>query len=174
MLFNSYEFIFLFLPITLIVYYAMAKKLSHMIAKYFLIFASVCFYSYWDVSNLPILLTSIFINYVFGYFLHSNPSKFILSLGVVFNLLFLGYFKYTDFVIVNINELLTLQIPLQEIALPLGISFFTFTQTAYLVDVYRGGDKWIFQERLSFVCNYFPSFDCWSYSLSQGYDSAVF
>lgn len=139
MLFNSYEFIFLFLPITLIVYYAMAKKLSHMIAKYFLIFASVCFYSYWDVSNLPILLTSIFINYVFGYFLHSNPSKFILSLGVVFNLLFLGYFKYTDFVIVNINELLTLQIPLQEIALPLGISFFTFTQTAYLVDVYRGG-----------------------------------
>ncbi len=139
MLFNSYEFILVFLPITLIVYYALAKNISHKMAKYFLVFASVCFYSYWDVSNLPILLTSIFINYVFGYFLHKNSSKFILALGIAFNLLFLGYFKYTDFVIVNINELLTLQIPMQEIALPLGISFFTFTQTAYLVDVYRGG-----------------------------------
>lgn len=141
MLFNSHEFIFMFLPITLIVYYALARKFSHMMAKYFLIFASVCFYSYWDIGNLSILLTSIFVNYVFGHLLMKNRSKLILSLGVAFNLLFLGYFKYTDFIITNINELLTLQIPMQGIVLPLGISFFTFTQTAYLVDVYRGETK---------------------------------
>ena len=99
MLFNSYEFILVFLPITLIVYYALAKNISHKMAKYFLVFASVCFYSYWDVSNLPILLTSIFINYVFGYLIMKNRNKLILSLGVAFNLLFLGYFKYTDFVL---------------------------------------------------------------------------
>lgn len=141
MLFNSYEFIFAFLPITLVFYYALASRFSNLAAKIFLVFASVCFYSYWDISNLPILLTSIFINYVFGHMLTKKSSKLILSFGVAFNLLFLGYFKYTDFFISNINEFLTMQIPLQEIALPLGISFFTFTQTAYLVDVYRGGGQ---------------------------------
>ena len=141
MLFNSYEFIFAFLPITLVVYYALASRFSNLAAKVFLVLASVCFYSYWDISNLPILLTSIFVNYVFGHLLTKNRSKLLLSLGIAFNILFLGYFKYTDFVIANINELLTLQIPMQGIALPLGISFFTFTQTAYLVDVYRGETK---------------------------------
>ena len=166
MLFNSYEFIFAFLPITLVVYYAFANRFSNLSAKLFLVLASVCFYSYWDIGNLPILLTSIFINYVFGYFLMKNRSKVLLSLGIAFNILFLGYFKYTDFVITNINELLTLQIPMQGIALPLGISFFTFTQTAYLVDVYRGGDKWIFQERLSIICNNISASNCRSNSLS--------
>ena len=141
MLFNSYEFIFAFLPITLVVYYALASRFSNLAAKVFLVLASVCLYSYWDISNLPILLTSIFVNYVFGHLLTKNRSKLLLSLGIAFNILFLGYFKYTDFVIANINELLTLQIPMQGIALPLGISFFTFTQTAYLVDVYRGETK---------------------------------
>ena len=92
MLFNSYEFIILYLPITLIVYYQLAKRISNSAAKNFLIFASLCFYSYWDIANLPILLASILANYLFGHFLSKNRSKIILVSGIVFNLLFLGYF----------------------------------------------------------------------------------
>ena len=141
MLFNSYEFILLYLPITLILYYQLAKRISNSAAKNFLIFASLCFYSYWDVRNLPILLTSILVNYLFGHFLSKNRSKKILTVGVAFNLLFLGYFKYTDFVLQNLNMLAGTSFELQNIVLPLGVSFFTFTQTAYLVDVYRGETK---------------------------------
>ena len=141
MLFNSYEFILLYLPITLIAYYQLAKRISHSAAKNFLIFASLCFYSYWDVRNLPILLTSILVNYLFGHFLSKDRSKVILTAGIAFNLLFLGYFKYTDFVLQNFNSLVGTVFELQSIVLPLGVSFFTFTQTAYLVDVYRGETK---------------------------------
>lgn len=141
MLFNSYEFILLYLPFTLLVYYKLAKYLGNSYAKSFLIFMSLVFYSYWDINNLPILLTSIIANYIFGHFLTQNKNRIILACGIVFNLAFLGYFKYTDFLIQNINTLLNTDIPLQNIVLPLGISFFTFTQTAYLVDVYRGETK---------------------------------
>lgn len=137
MLFNSYEFLLVFLPLTLIIFYALAKFRS-MAAKIFLIFASLCFYSYWDIRNLPVLLFSIFANYVCGYALSRKRSKKILLLGIAFNLFFLGYYKYTDFLISNVNLLFDSRLALQHIVLPLGISFFTFTQTAYLVDVYRG------------------------------------
>lgn len=141
MLFNSYEFILLYLPITLILYYQLAKRISNSAAKNFLIFASLCFYSYWDINNLPILLTSILVNYLFGHLLSQHRSKTILTSGIAFNLLFLGYFKYTDFVLQNLNALAGTGFELQDIVLPLGVSFFTFTQTAYLVDVYRGETK---------------------------------
>lgn len=141
MLFNSYEFIFLFLPIILIGYYAAAKFIKNQAAKLFLIFASVCFYSYWDIKNLPVLLASICVNYFFGRLLTNNRSKKILIAGIAFNLLFLGYYKYTNFIIENLNYLFNAGFTMQNIILPLGISFFTFTQTAYLVDVYRGETK---------------------------------
>lgn len=140
MLFNSYEFILAFLPVTLIGYFA-AAKFKNQAAKLFLIFASICFYSYWDINNLPILLTSIFVNYLFGRWLTQNRSKKVLIAGIAFNLLFLGYFKYTNFLIENFNYLFDAGFAMQNIVLPLGISFFTFTQTAYLVDVYRGETK---------------------------------
>lgn len=141
MLFNSYEFILVYLPITLICYYQLAKYLTPNIAKYFLIFASLCFYSYWDVKNLPILIFSILVNYIIAHFLEKKHSKKLLFLGIAFNLLYLGYFKYTDFFISNMDNFLGMNLDLQHITLPLGISFFTFTQTAYLVDVYRGETK---------------------------------
>lgn len=141
MLFNSYEFIFLFLPITLLGYYLTAKFIKNEAAKLFLILASVCFYSYWDINNLPILLTSIAVNYCFGRWLTANRSKKVLTAGIAFNLLFLAYFKYTNFIIENFNYFLHFNLELQNIVLPLGISFFTFTQTAYLVDVYRNETK---------------------------------
>lgn len=138
MLFNSYEFIFIFLPITLLGYYLAAKFIKNQAAKLFLILASICFYSYWDINNLPILLTSICVNYLFGRQLTNNRSKVVLTTGIAFNLLFLAYFKYTNFIIENLNYLFDAGFAMQNIVLPLGISFFTFTQTAYLVDVYRG------------------------------------
>lgn len=141
MLFNSYEFILVYLPVTLVLYYQLAKRMGNNTAKNFLIFASLCFYSYWDIRNLPILLTSILVNYLFGHFLSKKRSKILLSTGVAFNLLFLAYFKYTDFILQNINNLMATSFELQNIVLPLGVSFFTFTQTAYLVDVYRGETK---------------------------------
>ncbi|MBQ7882808.1 MAG: MBOAT family protein [Phascolarctobacterium sp.] len=141
MLFNSYEFILLYLPITLVLYYQLAKRFSNGAAKNFLIFASLCFYSYWDINNLPILLASIIANYIFGHLLSKNRSKYILTAGIAFNLLFLAYFKYTDFILQNLNALAGTSFELQSIVLPLGVSFFTFTQTAYLVDVYRGETK---------------------------------
>lgn len=141
MLFNSYEFILLYLPFTLLVYYKLAKYLGNGYAKGFLILMSLVFYSYWDIGNLPILLASIIVNYIFGHLLTRKKSKALLAGGIAFNLAFLGYFKYTDFVIQNINALMSMSLPLQHIVLPLGISFFTFTQTAYLVDVYRGETK---------------------------------
>ena len=141
MLFNSYEFIFVYLPITLLGYYLTAKFIKNGAAKIFLIFASVCFYSYWDINNLPILLASIVVNYAFGRCLTNNRSKKVLMVGIAFNLLFLGYFKYTNFILENINYLFNAGIAMKNIVLPLGISFFTFTQTAYLVDVYRGETK---------------------------------
>lgn len=138
MLFNSFEFIFVFLPVVLLVYYFLAGKYGCKAAKAFLILASLAFYSYWDWHNLPVLLCSIVVNMLFGHYLTKHRSKSMLAAAVAFNLLYLGYFKYTDFVIANLNTWFGADIALQKIVLPLGISFFTFTQTAYLVDIYRG------------------------------------
>ena len=138
MLFNSYEFIFLFLPATLLIYYRLAKSWGAGTAKNFLIAASLFFYSYWDIGNLPVLLLSVAVNFLAARALYRKRSRKILFLGIFFNLAFLGFFKYTDFILSNINGALGLALPLQNIVLPLGISFFTFTQTAYLVDVYKG------------------------------------
>ena len=137
MLFNSLEFILIFLPVTLFLFYAFARHINNNVAKIFLIIASLCFYSYWDISNLPILLLSIICNYFFGHLISKYKSKKYLVLGVVFNLLLLTFFKYTGFIIENLNIALNTNFKFRDVILPLGISFFTFTQTAYLVDVYR-------------------------------------
>ena len=137
MLFNSLEFILIFLPVTLFLFYRIAEYINAEAAKVFLIIASLCFYSYWDISNLPILLLSIFCNYCFGYLIGKYKSKKYLFIGVGFNLMLLIFFKYTGFIIENLNIALNSNYKLLDIVLPLGISFFTFTQTAYLVDVYR-------------------------------------
>ena len=86
MLFNSYEFIFCFLPITLIIYYALTKKASYKASKYFLILASVAFYSYWDIRNLSILLVSIAVNFFVGRRIVETKKKTWLITGIAFNL----------------------------------------------------------------------------------------
>lgn len=141
MLFNSYEFIFIFLPIVLFLYYGIAKKIGCSYAKYFLILSSIAFYSYWDIRNLPILLVSIAVNFCIGRKIVDTKEKCWLILGIVFNLLFLAYYKYANFFLDNISALFHTSFSHFDIVLPLGISFFTFTQTAYLVDAYRGETK---------------------------------
>lgn len=141
MLFNSYEFIFLFLPISLTLYFFFAQYRLTKISTAWLVIASLVFYSYWDVRYLFLLLASILFNYLVGYFLENNRNKRLLSFGILFNLCLLGYYKYMAFFLESFNQLNGSVITVPNIILPLGISFFTFTQTAYLVDVYRGETK---------------------------------
>ena len=149
MLFNSYEFIFIFLPITFIVYFYLMNQRLVLAAKIFLVIASLFFYGYWNYIYVPLILLSIFVNYGVGVSLVNSEqikrikgikklsSKTILTFGIVFNLGLLGYFKYTDFFLENFNGIFGTNIPLPHIILPIGISFFTFTQIAFLVDAYR-------------------------------------
>ncbi len=144
MLFNSYEFIFVFLPISFFVYFYLNSLGLFKQAKLFLLFASLFFYSWWNVFYLPLILGSMVFNYIVGINLSKNNFNFkreLLIFGIVSNVLLLGYFKYSDFFIENINFLTGSNISLLHLALPLAISFFTFQQIAYLVDSYKGETK---------------------------------
>jgi len=147
MLFNSYEFIFAFLPLTFFIYFYLNSKRQTEASKGFLVFASLFFYSWWNIVYLPIILSSMLFNYVIGNILNGNKQrknstkqlnkKTILTIGIVANIALLAYFKYADFFIANVNFITDGNIPTLNLALPLAISFFTFQQIAYLVDSYR-------------------------------------
>ena len=141
MLFNSYIFIFAFLPITWFIYFYLNTKRLIELSKGFLVFSSPFFYSWWNINYLPLILISMIFNYTIGSSLAKNSvgiyRKKILIFGIMVNLLLLGYFKYADFLIENINLLTDSRITLLDLALPLAISFFTFQQISYLVDSYR-------------------------------------
>lgn len=148
MLFNSYEFIFLFLPLTFFIYFYLNKKRLTELSKGFLVFASLFFYSWWNIVYLPLILASMLFNYTIGKQLskltHTQSKvskKSILAIGVIANLSLLGYFKYSDFFIENFNTVFDSNVPLLHLALPLAISFYTFQQIAYLVDSYRSETK---------------------------------
>ena len=141
MLFNSYVFIFAFLPLVFFVYFFLNKKRLSTLAKAFLVSASLFFYAYWSVYYLPILLGSIVFNFLVSKFLAKHQSKAILIFGIVCNLALLGYFKYTDFFISNLNAIADTNFGLLHIALPLALSFVTFQQIAYLVDSYNKQTK---------------------------------
>lgn len=139
-LFNSYVFIFFFLPLTFAGFFLLGRTEKYSLATAWLVFASFFFYGWWDVRYVPLLGASIVFNYLVGRRLENQPGhKPWLILGIVVNVLLLGYFKYTDFFLSTVNTLAGVDyFDLPHIILPLGISFFTFTQTAYLVDAYRG------------------------------------
>lgn len=141
MLFNSYIFLFAFLPAVLLLFFSVAR-FSHRGALGVLFFASLIFYGWVDYHYVLPLLFSITINFFIAKRIHQSFSprvkKQALLLGLLFNLGLLGYYKYMDFFIENINTLTSANFSLLHIALPLGISFFTFTQIAFLVDCYRG------------------------------------
>ncbi len=143
MLFNSPEYFFVFLPLAVVVYFLINRAGYYRAAKVWLVGASLYFYAYWNAAYLGLILASILVNYsVAGRMRvahngNGGGSKALLVAGVTFNLGLLGYFKYSDFFIANINALLSTHIPLLELLLPLAISFFTFQQIAYLVDCHR-------------------------------------
>ncbi len=163
MLFNSYVFIFLFLPLALAGYYILNYLKKYKIAGVFLTSMSLWFYGYFNKSYLFIICVSIIANYLLsvlmdrgGVLAGKRIRKTILILGIFFNIAVIFYFKYFNFFIENINNIFERTFELKNIALPLGISFFTFQQVSYIVDSYRGETKnYTFGEYALFV-SYFP------------------
>ncbi|HJM39102.1 MAG TPA: MBOAT family O-acyltransferase [Planctomycetota bacterium] len=141
MLFNSPAFIFLFLPIVLLGFFSLGKRGFQKSAVTWLVFSSLFFYGWWNPAYLWLLIFSILFNFFLGIALERRRKKAILVAGVAVNLGLLGYFKYADFFILNANAMFDLDVGGQKILLPLAISFFTFQQIAYIVDVYRGEVK---------------------------------
>ena len=147
MLFNSYEFIFLFLPVAFTVFYLIAGK-NHNGALAWLALVSLFSYGYWSLYALPILIGSIIFNYSCSLFLASPETKrrkLLLFFAITSNLLVLAFFKYANFFIDNTNALRSslglVAFDYLDVILPIGISFFTFTQMAFLMDSYHGKVK---------------------------------
>ncbi len=144
MVFSSYIFIFAFLPAVLIVYYALSKLKNPIYQRVFLIVASLFFYGYYNVKYLILIVVSIVINYLLAFSIQQNKriiKKLFLTIGVLFNVGLLGYFKYYDFFLENINVIFGTSFALRNILLPLGISFFTFQQLSFLVSIYKEEEK---------------------------------
>ena len=143
MLFNSYEFIFWFLPLSVAIFFILGKQ-DHRFAIAWLVVGSLFFYGWWKWIYIPLIIISILCNYFSGELLRPKPDmplktrKAILVFGVIFNLVLLGYFKYSNFLIDNLNEFLSTNLSVEKIILPLAISFFTFQQITYLIDAYHG------------------------------------
>ena len=132
MLFNSYVFIFIFLPITLLLVFMANKYQKINTSAFILIIASLFFYGWWNPPYLILLLGSITFNFLIAQVIQKN--KLVLLLGLSFNIGLIAYFKYANFFVDNINVLLNQSIYLEKIILPLAISFFTFHHISYLLD----------------------------------------
>src|SRR5271166_4233451 len=165
MLFNSDEFLFVFLPVTLVGFYWLGTG-SRTAAIRWLILASLVFYAWWRPVNVLIIAPSIVINFILAKILMQlrldddqrarRASKVVLIAGLTFNVVWLGIFKYTDFVLSSINQAFATNMILLHIILPLGISFITFQKIAFLVDVQAGRVRsFTFREYCTFVL-FFP------------------
>ena len=162
MLFNSDAFIFVYLPIVLAGFYAVVRMRAGVLAQVWLVAASLYFYAYWNVSFLPLLLASIAFNYLAGRVIarlrvtHQSLRTPALIGAVSCNLILLGYFKYAAFLQNTVAHLLSLPSLAENVPIPLGISFFTFTQIAYLVDVAYVDDAERSPISYALFVNFFP------------------
>ncbi|MGE3609148.1 MAG: MBOAT family protein [Bacteriovoracaceae bacterium] len=164
MLFNSLAY-FYFIAAVLAIYYSILNLKSKTLwVIWFLTSASIFFYAYWNVFDLFIFLSSIGVNYLIGKKIydfkrfHGSLAKRLLQIGISGNLLLLIFYKYSDFLIENTNHLFGFSISSLNLALPLAISFFTFQQIAFLVDVYTKDDIkdfYTFSDYIFFV-SFFP------------------
>jgi alginate O-acetyltransferase complex protein AlgI len=166
MLFNSYSFICLFLPITLAGFWLIGRVAPKLVPLW-LVAASLFFYGWWNPAYLALLLLSISANYLAGTAIGqhvgkvqkislADPNSWLIIIAVGANLALLGYYKYANFFINNLNSVLNYDWAIGSVILPLGISFFTFTQIAFLVDVFQGKVKeYNFVNYCLFV-TYFP------------------
>lgn len=156
MLFNSFGFIFLFLPLTLLGYFYLARSKTFFLAKVWLFLSSLFFYGFWNPNYLILILFSMLVNYLIGIKLGSGKSNFLLTLGIGLNLSLLFFYKYVDFFIHNLNLFPGIHVESLGWALPLGISFFTFQQIAYLVDSARGLTKEYHPINYGVFVSFFP------------------
>lgn len=165
MLFNSYIFIFIFLPLVLLGWYGLNHFHKYQLADLFLAGMSLWFYGYFNVYYLAIILVSIALNYLLSYLLTKIPQNSVyqkiwnragLITGLTLNLGILFYFKYYDFFIENINAVFHADFALKHILLPLGISFFTFQQLSFIIDRCLGrAEHYPFLNYVTFV-TFFP------------------
>ena len=162
MLFNSHIFIFIFLPLVVGIFFMLGRA-SHIWAAAWLSIASLFFYAWWNPKYVLLLVASILFNFVFASAISRSPlspgwsrRRWLLTLAVVTDLLLLGYFKYANFFLDNFGQHTGMPSGFVEVMLPLGISFFTFTQIAFLVDGYQGkSSEPSFMHYCLFV-SYFP------------------
>ena len=147
MLFNSYDFLLVFLPVAWIGWALMRRFAGYLPTLAWLAFVSLAFYGYWSIDALVIMLASLSINCAIGRFIFdlrersNEPTpemRLLVALGIAGNLALLGYFKYMGFFVANLNAATGLGLDIGAIVLPIGISFYTFQQIAWLVDLYRG------------------------------------
>ncbi len=159
MVFNSYIFVLFFFPLCLLGYFGLNHFGKYKLAQVFLLGMSLWFYGYFNVSYLFIIIGSVIGNYCVYKLIEKNSrrwKKAIMLVGVVVNVGVLGYFKYMDFFIENINTVFRTDIGFLGIVLPLGISFFTFQQLSFIIDAYRGEiPNYSFLDYANFV-TYFP------------------
>ena len=161
MLFNSTEFLFVFLPLLLIVFFQLAR-ISQRLAASWLALGSLFFYAWWNPIYVALLLGSILFNYFVGRALAQGADvgsarrKRLLVAGIAADLALLAYYKYANFFVDSVNATLGSSYALADILLPLGISFFTFTQIAFLVDAARGKAKEFDLIYYSLFVTYFP------------------
>lgn len=156
MLFNSYEFAFVFLPLTIIIWLVASKKDSYLLSIYLLVAASLLFYAIDNPLFLLLISFSVLFNFKAADFILKTQSRLALGTAISVNLMLLGYWKYADFFISTLNAAGSFDIGLVHVSLPLAISFFTFQQIAYLVDCRRAGFKnYRFAEYAFFIC-FFP------------------
>ena len=141
MLFNSAEFLFLFLPFTIITFLTLAKRFGNEAAILGLVGCSLFFYGWWNPIYLVLLICSMGFNYYLGRIISKRADKKLLIIGISVNLFAIAYFKYTGFILENVNSITSSDFSAGDIILPLAISFFTFQQIAYLVDSYKGITK---------------------------------
>jgi alginate O-acetyltransferase complex protein AlgI len=141
MLFNSYLFVLVFLPVTVAGFYLIGGRGHHRVALSWLVAASFLFYAWWNPAYLGLILGSILFNYAIGAVFGDTSAdnrKVLLVFGIAANLALLGYFKYANFFVDNLNLVADTGFTLKKIVLPLAISFFTFQQISFLVDAYDG------------------------------------
>ncbi len=138
MLFNTYAFILVFLPLTLFLFFVAGRKFGRDVSVLVLVLASLFFYGWWNVSYVILILGSIVFNFAVGERLRLGDGRALLAMGIAANLGAIAYFKYANFFVDSVNHVAGSGFEFPPIVLPLAISFFTFQQIAYLVDAHRG------------------------------------
>lgn len=138
MLFSSLVFIFMFLPITLVLYYAIPKKHVN-IRNMILLLMSLLFYSWGEPKYILLMLFSIILNYMLGLLIdkYTEIKKIILVVGIIINIVLLAYFKYIGLLINTFNNIVNINLSVPNIIMPIGISFYTFQILSYIIDVFR-------------------------------------